>query len=171
MDDAQAARSEMAAAQADTTLFPRRFVACMAFLIRVGTTIDDEAKGRKFRAWWKAIAADPLHVYMRDTRHAELKRGESTRTAQHQAALAGQLGFAGSLTATRRPASRAVGPGQVAQNIQREQPTRVPPRVFNVTTSWLFARGAYAGQDVVPLIDQYVAQLVTVLRQAEALTD
>lgn len=177
------------AAQADTTLFPRRFVACMAFLMRVGTTIDDEAQGQKFADWWKAIAGtpgrtaspcqparphvpgDPLFEFMRDIRNLELKQGKRTHTAQQRAALTGQVGSVASLTATPRRASGAIGPGQVVQNVQRGQPTRAGSQAFNIRTVWLFAHGTYDGQEVVPLIDRYLAQLDSVLQRSEALTD
>jgi hypothetical protein len=173
---AEVARSEMLDARNQPSDFEYRFAACMGFLHRVGTTINDETQeiGRTpaFGEWWHHTEKDSLHRYMTDIRHAELKRSEVTY--EKRVGLRG-LGI---LSWRRRRMQRLnrLPTASVGQHhIRHSAVDRITPsnRVTGTPGyQYSFAMGEYEGQDVVALVNRYLEWLGGyVLPTAEKLMD
>ncbi|MDQ6880222.1 MAG: hypothetical protein M3082_21465 [Candidatus Dormibacteraeota bacterium] len=177
---AQARRGhdEMVAAWDSDDDFDYRFVICMALLMRVGTTIEDEVRGHKssdFSAWWERTAdAQPLFRYLRDVRNDELKVTMVRTAAQYFPRSIRLAAFSmthrfrpRSRMFNRRPAKTVLQPSLTQDSLAR------PPSsaIIGPSTSRVFVRGDLAGHDALPIVSQYLGWLdETLLPGAEAHT-
>jgi hypothetical protein len=166
----------MVAAWESDDEFDYRFVICLALLMRVGTTIEDEVQGNKqrdFPAWWKqAVDGQPFFAYLRGVRNDELKIAER-RTAAQRFPSRTMPRMSTGLRA--RPRSRLTGPGQhvIQSGIIQEAVSRSVSQVLiGPRTIRIFVRGELEGQDALPIVSQYFAWLEqTLLPGAEARTE
>lgn len=161
-----------AAATKEVDAFRQQFVIAVAMIRRVGSIIDEESRGRRtnaFGEFWTQTADDPLHKFIVEVRNAEFKRGERRQVALRKGTLhaSAQAGASVGMTVIRADGSTEEVPTHVSDP-PSVQPAP-PPVQWSVTM--LFAGGAYDGQDVVPLLDQYLTWLKdVVLPTADRLT-
>jgi hypothetical protein len=138
---------------------------------RVGSIIAEETKGHRtaeFGRWWKETQSDLLYVFMRDVRNAEFKRGESRQAADHYVTLGGVVELEGALSFKVIQGGKVIQEGS-AQAEPARKPLPAPP-VPN-RSEWFFNGGVYDGQEVLPVVERYLAWLrEVVLPTAERLT-
>lgn len=160
---AKRAHEEMVAAWDKDEDFQYRFVICMALLMRVGTTIENEVRGQKlsdFSAWWEqTTGTQPFFHYLRDVRNDELKVTLGRTAAQYfprsirLATLSATLRF--------RPRSRIFNKPPSATAVQASlpggSPARPPSRaMIGPSISRVFVQGDLAGLDALPIVSQYL---------------
>jgi hypothetical protein len=162
---------ELRAAKDNPELFRYRFRMAMAAVQSVGSVFAAETKGhrtREFGEWWKETQCEPLFVFMREVRNAEFKRGEARQAAHHYVTLGQAVEVESSLSITVVQGGKVIQEGS-AQAEPARKPLPAPP-VPN-RSEWFFKGGVYDGQEVLPLLDRYVAWLrEDVLPTAERLT-
>jgi len=139
----------------------------MAFLHRVGTTVNDETSAvgrtREFGSWWAQTSKDSFHQYMTDIRHNELKSGIVTYIPRP---------FVERLRVVTRRAARRLNriarmyPGMSNKSVLRHQGGGIAAsdRITGTPRyQYSFAKGSFANQDVVTLINRYLEWLETVV--------
>jgi hypothetical protein len=152
----------------DSEQFRDRFPFALAAVQRVGSIIDAETKGHRtpeFGEFWKQTQEDPLFRFMREVRNAEFKRGESRQAAHHQVTLT-DVGFA-------YDSFQVTQGGRVIAEAGTDPPPRIQPTSPSFhTIDWYFSGGGlYDGQEVLSVVDRYIAWLrENVLPTAELLT-
>jgi hypothetical protein len=165
---------ELRAAKDNPELFRYRFRMAMAAVQSVGSVIDHETKGHRtaeFGEWWDQTASDPLFVFMRDVRNAEFKRGESRQSAHHKVGLSGVVEIESALSFRVIRNGEVIQEGHAPRNeVERTTEPRAPSSSYSV--AWSFSGGGlYDGQEVLSVIDRYLAWLrEDVLPTAERLT-
>jgi hypothetical protein len=157
--------------------FDYRFVICLALLMRVGTTIEDEVEGNKqkdFSPWWKkAVDGQAFFTYLTKARHAELKRSDAQTVARPTGGTVVVSRGGTMLISRRRPGGTGSGQqSSVSPLIQDVIRTAGPSRATvapQMTRS--FVDAPYADRDPRPIINDYLDWLEqTLLPGAEART-
>jgi hypothetical protein len=164
---------ELRAVKDNSEQFRDRFPLVMAAVQRVGSIIDHETEGYRtpeFGMWWKESQGDPLHVFMREVRNAEFKRGESRQRAAHHVRAEVPIHISSSVSWEHRDKD-----GRVLGRRRRWDPPfePLPSRTTVVqSTDWHFSGGGqYDGQEVLSVLDRYLTWLrEDVLPTAERLT-
>jgi hypothetical protein len=167
---------ELRAAKGNPDLFRDRFVAAMGMVLRVGSIIDEETKGRRtpaFGNWWQQTQSDPLLVFMQDVRNAEFKRGEARQAAHHYVTLGTAVEVDSALSITVIQGGKVVRQGG---DVPREEPApRIEPSAApssSYSVEWFFRGGGqYDGHEVLSTVGRYLTwRRDDVLPTAERLT-
>ncbi len=147
--------------------FAYRFVICLALLMRVGTTIDDEIRGHKlptFTGWWdKAIADQPFFEHLRGVRNSELKVSVAG-TAAHRFPRSGPMPrVARALRIRPRPRLTGTAQTVIQSEIVGDRVGHTTSRVIGPRIIRVSAHGAFAGYDALPIVSQYLDWLDQIL--------
>jgi hypothetical protein len=163
---------ELRAAKDEPELFRGRFVSATGMVQRIGSIIDDETRGHRtpeFGMWWKETQSDPVFAFMQDVRNAEFKRGEARQAAHHYVTLGGVVEPEGALSFKVIQGGEVIQEGSAEPSEPMTRPSPLPPVPNRV--EWSFTGGHYDGQEVLSVVDRYLAWLRDdVLPTAERLT-
>lgn len=133
----------------------------------VGTTIDDEGKGPRFRAWWKETQHEPMLQFMGEVRAAAHRRGRrrATRVVFASASLGFQIGGSATAHVIDRD-GRAVEDSEPPSPLLQEPPPPEPPKAstdpppqWEFVGEGKFKGGEFDGQEVFGFLDRYLAWL------------
>jgi hypothetical protein len=142
LDDALASLAEMSKDAHNTERFLSQFPGRIATVRRIGDVLAREARRisrAKFEPYWKGVQQDPRFQEVKRIRDLSLKRGEE------------------SIRVDWREADFRYDPARARTSVPRVMyPVGYADRAKHFQPVWLIADGPYAGQEVIPVVRQYV---------------